>query len=68
MKSIADPAMEEVLAIKEQCWREVEHLPMDEAIRESLRKANETADKLGFAGSMVLPPASAQKSAASEHV
>lgn len=64
MKSIADPAMEEVLAIKEQCWREVELLPIDEAIRESLRKANETADELGFAGAMVLPPASVQKSAA----
>lgn len=64
MKSIADPAMEEVWAIKEQCWREVEHLPMDEAIRESLRKANETAERLGFVGSTVSPPASAQKSVA----
>ena len=51
-----DPAMEEIWAIKEQCWREVEHLPLDEAIRESLRRANATAVRLGFAHLIVPSP------------
>lgn len=52
-----DPAMEEVLRIKEECWHDVEHLPLREAIRESLRRANETAETLGFSGSMISPAA-----------
>ena len=56
MNEPRDPAMEEIWAIKEQCWREVEHLPLHEAIRERLRRARDTAIRLGFADQMVPPP------------
>lgn len=56
MKPNRDTAMEEVWAIKEKLWQEVAHLPFDEAIRERLRRANETAIRLGFGDRMVPPP------------
>lgn len=41
-------AMMEVLKIKEEAWKEVEHLPLEQAIQERLRKSTETAQGLGF--------------------
>lgn len=53
--------MEEILAIREQCWREVAHLPLDEAIRASLRRANETVERLGFSHLVVKRPSPPRK-------
>ena len=43
-----DAAMEEIWAIKEALWAEVDHLPLKEAIAERGRRANATAIELGF--------------------
>lgn len=55
MNSPNDPAMDEVIAIKEACWREVEDLPVRDAIRERLRRSRESAIRLGF-GDLFVPP------------
>ncbi|KJH69345.1 hypothetical protein [Aliterella atlantica] len=49
MKSAPESkAMLDVREWKEQAWREVAHLPLREAIRESLRRSQATSEKLGF--------------------
>ena len=40
--------MLEVREWKERAWERVAHLPLEEAIRKSLRLSQETAEKLGF--------------------
>jgi hypothetical protein len=41
-------SLREVRAIKEQLWAGVAHLPLDEAIAERLRRADESAREAGF--------------------
>ena len=49
MKSAPESnAMLAVREWKEKAWQEVAHLPLREAIRESLRRSQETAENLGF--------------------
>ena len=50
-------AMTEVWKCKEQAWHEVEHLPLDEAIRQRLRIAQEAARNLGFPSETPTTPA-----------
>lgn len=40
--------LRDVRAIKEQLWAEVAHLPLDEAIAERFRRADEAAREAGF--------------------
>jgi hypothetical protein len=41
-------ALLEVRAWKDACWREVAHLPLDQAIAKRLRDATKNARKMGF--------------------
>lgn len=40
--------LRDVRAIKEELWAEVAHLPLDEAIAERFRRADESAREAGF--------------------
>ena len=41
-------AMREIMQIKEAAWKEVEHLPLEQAIRERLRISEDASRHLGF--------------------
>lgn len=62
MNDFKDTAMEEIWSIKDECWREVAHLPLKEAVRERLRSANSTAKSFEIQNRVAPPiPTGARK-------
>lgn len=50
-----DRAMEELFEVRRKLWEEVAHLPSKEAFLERLRRAKETAIRLGFVDRVSVP-------------
>ena len=60
MKEESD-AMQEVMDIKEELWKEVENLPLDKAIRVRLESAAKIAQELGFTNEVLFSKKSVHK-------
>ena len=47
-KNMTERTLRELWAVKDACWKEVAHLPLDKAIAKRIHDATEHARRMGF--------------------